>query len=68
MYIVDTNNHSIRKVAISTGIVTTIAGTGFFSILDTGDGGAATSAFLGYPYGVALDTTGNSYFFDYFEI
>ena len=54
MYIGDTNNHRIRKV--STGIITTIAGTGTASY--SGDNGAATSATLWYPYGVALDASG----------
>ena len=36
-----------------TGIITTIAGTGTEG--DSGDGGAATSAQLHWPYGVALD-------------
>ncbi len=56
MYIADTQNHRIRKVAISTGIITTIAGTGTASY--SGDNSQATSANLCYPTGVALDTTG----------
>ena len=54
MYIADYYNHRIRKV--STGIITTIAGTG--STTFSGDNGAATSATLSYPYGVALDASG----------
>ena len=57
MYIADTYNHRIRKVTVSTGIITTIAGTGSASY--SGDGGAATSAGLYYPYGVSLDSTGS---------
>ena len=56
MYIADTSNNRIRKVTVSTGIITTIAGTGTQSY--SGDGGAATSATLGYPIGVALDSAG----------
>ena len=56
VYIVDNNHHRIRKVTVSTGIITTIAGTG--SISYSGDGGAATSAALNYPQGVALDLSG----------
>ncbi len=56
MYIVDNSNHRIRKVSISTGIITTIAGTGTTSYL--GDNVAATSATLYYPYGVTLDSAG----------
>ncbi len=58
MYIADGNNHRIRKVTISTGIITTIAGTGTSSY--SGDNGAASSATLKYPRGVALDSAGTS--------
>ncbi len=37
-------------------IITTIVGTGAASY--SGDGGAATSASLYYPFAVAVDTTG----------
>ena len=56
VYIADTSNNRIRKVTVSTGIITTIAGTGSLSY--SGDNGAATSATLYYPYGVALDASG----------
>ncbi len=56
VYIADQDNHRVRKVTISTGIITTIAGTGTGSY--SGDGGAATSATLYYPYGVAVDSAG----------
>ena len=56
VYIVDTNNNRIRKVTVSTGIITTIAGTGASSY--SGDNGAATSATLSYPIGVAVDVSG----------
>ena len=56
VYIADTFNHRIRKVTVSTGIITTIAGTGTSSY--SGDNGAATSATLYGPFGVALDASG----------
>ena len=56
MYIADSTNSRIRKVTVSTGIITTIAGTGTSSY--SGDNGAATSATLYEPYGVALDASG----------
>ncbi len=55
MYIADVVNRRIRKVTASTGIITTIAGTG--STTYSGDGGAATSAGL-YAYGVGVDAAG----------
>ena len=56
VYIADSWNHRIRKVTVSTGIITTIAGTGTASY--SGDNGAATSATLQYPWGVAVDASG----------
>ena len=56
VYIADGNNNRIRKVTVSTGIISTIAGAGSASY--SGDNGAATSASLNYPSGVALDASG----------
>ena len=56
VYIAALLNHRIRKVTVSTGIITTIAGTGRSSY--SGDNGAATSAALYYPHGVAVDASG----------
>ena len=56
VYIADSGHSRIRKVTVSTGIITTIAGTG--STTFSGDNGAATSATLNYPRGVALDASG----------
>ncbi len=65
MYIADYNNNRIRKVTVSTGIITTFAGTGTGSY--SGDNGPATSAALNYPAGVALDSSGNVYIADAFN-
>ena len=56
MYIAESGNNRIRKVAVSTGIISTIAGTGSGSY--SGDNGAATSATLNIPEGVAVDSSG----------
>ena len=56
MYIADQGNHLIRKVTISTGIITTIAGTGTTSY--SGDDVPATSATLNHPIGVSIDASG----------
>ncbi len=57
VYIADNNNHRIRKVTVSTGIISTVAGTGTASY--SGDNGQATSATLNYPIGIALDSLGS---------
>jgi sugar lactone lactonase YvrE len=62
LYIVDVNNDRIRKVTASTGIITTVAGNGTFGY--SGDGGAAISAELYTPLGVAVDASGNIYIAD----
>ena len=60
-YIADSFNSRIRKVS-PTGTITTFAGTGTFGF--AGDGGAATSAAINRPYGLAFDKAGNLYFAD----
>ena len=62
IYIADTTNNKIRMITASTGIITTIAGTGAGG--STGDGGLAKSALLNAPYGMALDASGNLYIGD----
>ncbi len=56
MYIADQGNNRVRKVTVSTGLISTIAGTGTGGY--SGDGGAATSAKLNFISGVALDSSG----------
>ncbi len=60
MYIADKDNNRVRKLTVSTGIITSIAGNdGTASSI--GDGGAATSAALYLPYDIVLDATGTHY-------
>ncbi len=60
LYIADTFNYRIRKVALN-GIITTIAGTGALGN-GVGQGAAALTTDL-YPiYSLALDSAGNFYF------
>ena len=61
LYIADTGNHRIRKVD-SSGVITTIAGTGESDF--GGDGGPAIAARLDSPRGVATDSAGNVYIAD----
>jgi sugar lactone lactonase YvrE len=57
LLIADTFNNRIRRVDGTTGIITTVAGNGTYGF--SGDGGAATSASLSSPVGVAVDAAGN---------
>lgn len=60
--VADTHNHLIRRVDGATGQTSSIAGTGSPSF--AGDGGAATSARLDAPTGLALDGAHNLYIVD----
>ena len=61
LYIADTWNHRIRPMD-SSGVLTTIAGTGQGGF--GGDGGLAATAQLNYPTGVAVDEAGKVYVAD----
>ncbi len=56
IYIADSGNNRIRKVTVSTGIITTIAGTGNSGY--SNDNVQAASAAVYAPTGVALDSSG----------
>lgn len=60
LFVADYYNHVIRRIDSTTGIITTIAGT-IGSLGSTGDGGAATSAVLNNPFGLAFDSSGDLY-------
>lgn len=62
IYISDWQDNVVRKVDAATGTITTIAGNGVQGY--SGDGGAATSAELNGPAGVAVDAIGNIYIAD----
>jgi len=60
LYVADRNNHLIRKIVISTGVVTTVAGTGSSGSAN----GTGTSASFNTPKGITTDGT-NLYVADY---
>jgi trimeric autotransporter adhesin len=60
LYIV--TGQRVRMVSASTGIISTIAGTGGLGF--TGDGGPATKATFSNPDGIAIDASGNVYIAD----
>lgn len=61
LYIADTLNSRVRKLGTD-GTITTVAGNGSFGF--AGDNGAAASAILNQPAGVAVDKAGNLYIAD----
>jgi hypothetical protein len=58
LYVADLNNHTIRKIVISTKVVTTLAGLAGTSGPEDGTGNAAR---FNEPAGVAVDSVGNVY-------
>ena len=61
LYIAQVSYRRIRKVDTA-GVITTVAGSGARGF--GGDGGPATEAMLGFPFGVAVDGAGNLYIAD----
>jgi len=62
LFIGDSNNCVVRKVVLSTNTITTFAGNHTCGY--SGDSGAATSAELWSPAGVAADSSGNLFIAD----
>lgn len=65
LYIAESYNHRIRKVNATTGIITTVAGTGTKGYF--GDGKPATEAWLDTPGDLSLDKKGNLYITDIYN-
>ena len=53
LYVADHDNHLNRQIVISTGVVTTVAGTGSSGSAN----GTGTSASFNVPYGITTDGT-----------
>ncbi len=62
LYVVDRNNHRIRKIDASSSVITTVCGTG--SIGFAGDGGPASAATLNYPGVICANSAGDLFFSD----
>lgn len=59
LLIADTANHRVRRVSLTSGRISTIAGDG--STSGQGDGGPAAEASLSAPRGLVRDAAGNLY-------
>jgi trimeric autotransporter adhesin len=63
-YIADWHNNIIRKVTVSTGIITTVAGNYAYGVGYSGDDGPATLAELNDPIDVVADSKGDLFIAD----
>jgi DNA-binding CsgD family transcriptional regulator/sugar lactone lactonase YvrE len=61
LLVADTGNNRVREIS-TTGVITTVAGTGDAGYL--GDGGPATSAALDSPQGIVVDVEDNLFIAD----
>lgn len=65
LYIADQNNNRVRRVDLTTGLITTVAGTGEMGY--TGDGMPAVEAELSGPSGLVIGPDGDLYIADTFS-
>src|SRR5437899_2634327 len=65
LFIADSFNARIRRVDATSGIITTVAGSGTAGF--SGDGGPAIGAGLFRPAGIAVDSSGNLFIGDSFN-
>ena len=62
VFVVDSENHAVRRIDAATGIIESVTGTGEAGY--SGDGGPATQAQLSEPLGLAIDVAGNIFVAD----
>jgi len=65
IYFADATNNRVRMIAVNSGIISTVAGTGESGY--GGDGGPALDAKLHRPFGIAFDPAGDLYISDTFN-
>jgi len=62
LYVLDTYNQTVRKIDITSGVVTTIAG--YAGTIGSADNASGSSARFNYPFGIAVDASNNLYITD----
>lgn len=60
LYVCETTTHSVRRIHLKSGVISTVAGTSKKGY--AGDGGPARDALLNEPYEVRFDSQGNMLF------
>ncbi|MCA9101928.1 MAG: hypothetical protein KDA63_12285 [Planctomycetales bacterium] len=64
VFVVDTENHAIRRIDVAASTITTVAGGGPDARGGDGDGGPATAARLDRPHGICVADDGTIYIGD----
>jgi DNA-binding beta-propeller fold protein YncE len=62
LYVVERSNHTVRRIDLESGVITTVAGTGTRGY--SGDGGPAAQAEFAEPHGIVFDRDDNLYICD----
>ena len=62
LILADRGNHRVRRIDLTTGVITTIAGNG--ELAHSGDGGPAVQAGITNPFGLLFDGSGKLLIFD----
>jgi sugar lactone lactonase YvrE len=62
LYVSDHHNHALRKITMSTGVISAVCGNGSSGF--SGDGGMANLAVISFPTQLFSDAYGNLYFAD----
>jgi hypothetical protein len=65
LYFGDFQNNVVRKVNLTSGFISTVAGNGMAGY--SGDGGPPIASRLKGPYGIKFDNKGNAYIADYYN-
>lgn len=64
VYVMDTENHAVRKIELQSGLISTVAGFGPKGLGGAGDGGPADKAQMDRPHGICVGPDGAIYIGD----